>query len=122
KAAVVVADEREQNLRALLNLGHTIGHAIEAVAGYGRLRHGEAVAIGMAAAAQMAEHLDLITAPQRREVEENLALLGLPTRLPPVPGKDAVADIMARSEEHTSELQSRENLVCRLLLEKKKNM
>ncbi|HLS88454.1 MAG TPA: 3-dehydroquinate synthase [Sphingobacteriaceae bacterium] len=95
KAAVVVADEREQNLRALLNLGHTIGHAIEAVAGYGRLRHGEAVAIGMAAAAQMAEHLDLITAPQRREVEENLALLGLPTRLPPVPGKDAVADIMA---------------------------
>lgn len=95
KAAVVVADEREQNLRALLNLGHTIGHAIEAVAGYGQLRHGEAVAIGMAAAAQLAEHSELITAQQRRAMEEHLALLGLPTRLPPVPGKDVVPDILA---------------------------
>lgn len=57
KAQVVSQDEREQGLRAILNLGHTIGHALEAVAGYGELTHGEAIAIGMTGAARLAVKL-----------------------------------------------------------------
>ena len=53
KAEVVSQDERENDLRAILNLGHTIGHALEAVAGYGELLHGEAISIGMVGAARM---------------------------------------------------------------------
>lgn len=56
KAQIVGSDETEQGLRAILNLGHTLGHAFEATAGYGRLLHGEAIAIGMAAAAKLAEY------------------------------------------------------------------
>jgi 3-dehydroquinate synthase len=55
KAIVVSQDERENDLRAILNLGHTIGHALEAVAGYGELLHGEAIAIGMVGAAKLAQ-------------------------------------------------------------------
>ncbi|MCQ4085794.1 3-dehydroquinate synthase [Saccharibacillus sp. JS10] len=55
KAQIVSRDERENDLRAILNLGHTLGHAIEAVAGYGQFLHGEAIAIGMAAAAMLGE-------------------------------------------------------------------
>ncbi len=57
KAAIVSADEREQGRRALLNFGHTFGHAVENVAGYGRFTHGEAVALGMRAALHLSEHL-----------------------------------------------------------------
>lgn len=57
KADVVSRDERENDLRAILNLGHTIGHAIEAVAGYGEYLHGEAIAIGMAGSARLAVRL-----------------------------------------------------------------
>ncbi|NEW06073.1 3-dehydroquinate synthase [Paenibacillus sp. SYP-B3998] len=55
KSIVVSQDERENDLRAILNLGHTIGHALEAVAGYGELLHGEAIAIGMVGAAKLAQ-------------------------------------------------------------------
>jgi len=55
KAEIVAADEREQSVRALLNFGHTFGHAIESLAGYGQWRHGEAVAVGMLVAAQIAQ-------------------------------------------------------------------
>ena len=58
KAQVVTADEREETgLRAVLNFGHTIAHAIEAVSGYGKVLHGEAVAIGMVAESRLAERL-----------------------------------------------------------------
>ena len=67
KANVVSQDEREGGLRAILNLGHTIGHAIEAVGGYGRFLHGEAIAIGMAGSARLAESLaDLRICTMRR--------------------------------------------------------
>lgn len=61
KAAVVSADERESGIRAILNYGHTIGHALEAVTGYGRYRHGEAVILGMIAAGRIAERKGLMT-------------------------------------------------------------
>lgn len=60
KAAVVTADEREQGVRAHLNYGHTFGHAIETVSGYARFLHGEAVSIGMCAAAELARSLGMV--------------------------------------------------------------
>ncbi len=81
KAAVVMRDERETGLRQILNFGHTIAHALETVAGY-RLLHGEAVAIGMAAEARLSERLGGLPAAERRRLEQLLAALRLPTRLP----------------------------------------
>jgi shikimate kinase/3-dehydroquinate synthase len=76
KLAVVAADERDAGARAALNLGHTVGHAIEAATAYGRYRHGEAIGLGLLAA------LDLSDAPALRdEVEALLTRHGLPTRL-----------------------------------------
>lgn len=82
KAAVVTADEREHGPRMALNLGHTIGHAIEAALGYGQWLHGEAVAAGLVAAADLAMRLDLTSADDVRRIKELLTALGLPTRLP----------------------------------------
>ncbi len=84
KAAIVRADEREQTAsggRALLNLGHTFGHAIEAVAGYGIYLHGEAVAVGLVLAAELSARLGLLEETYVRRVETLLKAVGLPTRL-----------------------------------------
>ena len=79
KARIVAADEREAGIRALLNLGHTFGHALEAVTGYSdRLVHGEAVAIGMAMAFRFSERLRLCAAGTAARVERHLAAAGLP--------------------------------------------
>ena len=83
KAAVVAADERETGDRALLNLGHTFGHAMEAEAGYGAaLLHGEAVSIGMVLAFDLSVRLGLCPAPDADRVRRHLADVGLPTRIP----------------------------------------
>jgi 3-dehydroquinate synthase len=84
KARIVEADEREtasEGGRALLNLGHTFGHAIENVAGYGDYLHGEAVAIGLSAATRLSHHLGLIDAAVIDRVERVLSAHHLPTRL-----------------------------------------
>jgi 3-dehydroquinate synthase len=84
KARVVEADERElakEGGRALLNLGHTFGHAIEQVTGYGVYLHGEAVAIGLAAAARLSQKLGYIAAAQVERVEKVLKAHALPIRL-----------------------------------------
>ncbi len=79
KAAIVIADEREKGMRALLNLGHTFGHAFEAAAGYdGRLLHGEAVAAGMVCAFRLSHRLGLCAAEDVLRVEHHLAAAGLP--------------------------------------------
>jgi 3-dehydroquinate synthase len=90
KARVVAADEREETgARAVLNLGHTLGHAIEAVSGYGTIRHGEAVAIGMVAAGRLALGRSLWSARWQAEMEALLQGVGLPVRLPaPLPARD----------------------------------
>ena len=62
KAGVVERDERETGERMLLNYGHTVGHALEAAAGYGTLLHGEAVAVGMQAAARIAHRMGMLDA------------------------------------------------------------
>jgi 3-dehydroquinate synthase len=80
KAAVVMEDETETGVRAHLNFGHTFAHAIEATAGFGEILHGEAVALGMIAASELAAALGECAADVPRRVRELVALAGLPTR------------------------------------------
>jgi len=80
KADVVERDERESGDRMLLNYGHTVGHALEAGTGYGTLLHGEAVAIGMQAAAHIARGLDMLSDQDARRQMQLLRDLGLPLR------------------------------------------
>lgn len=88
KARIVEMDERETGRRQLLNLGHTIGHALEAATGFSVLGHGEAVAIGLVAACQLSFLLGLLPAADRDRVERLLAMHRLPTRLPNVGWRD----------------------------------
>ena len=84
KARIVEADEREtaaEGGRALLNLGHTFGHAIEQVTGYGTYLHGEAVAVGLCAAARLSQKLGYIGAAEVARVDKVVAAHALPTRL-----------------------------------------
>jgi len=84
KAAIVARDEREDGDRALLNLGHTFGHAFEAATGFSdRLLHGEAVAIGMTMAFRLSARLGLCPGQDALRAERHLAAVGLPTRPPP---------------------------------------
>ncbi len=82
KADVVTRDEREGGLRAILNFGHTFGHALEACAGYGALLHGEAVAIGMVFAARLSERLAGLAPGSTEVLERQLRAFDLPVRAP----------------------------------------
>jgi 3-dehydroquinate synthase len=95
KAEVVAADERESGLRALLNLGHTFGHAIENGLGYGEWLHGEAVAAGMAMAADLSVRQGWLQAADVRRIETLLARAGLPTRAPDEIAPVRMAELMA---------------------------
>ena len=87
KAAIVAEDETEQGVRALLNLGHTFGHALEAATGYGnRLLHGEGVAIGMVQAFRFSEHLKHCKPGTADRVAKHLTSVGLPTRMSEIEG------------------------------------
>jgi 3-dehydroquinate synthase len=82
KVRVIEADPYEQGIRAALNLGHTIGHAVELVSGF-QLLHGEAVAIGTAAEARLAERLAVAGPGLAERITETLSALGLPVEIPP---------------------------------------
>jgi 3-dehydroquinate synthase len=84
KATVVAKDEREQNLRAILNFGHTFGHAIEAATAYETFLHGEAVGVGMLIAASLSHRLGLIDAEIKNRVRDILCRAGLPIEAPRV--------------------------------------
>ncbi len=92
KARVVAEDEREAGPRAILNYGHTVGHALESASGY-RAAHGRAVAFGMQAAARIAARLGRCAPDLVRRQDELLAAFGLPGALPPVPLPDLLAAI-----------------------------
>jgi len=95
KAEIVARDERETGDRALLNLGHTFGHALEAVTGFSdRLFHGEGVAVGMVLAAEFSAHLNMISAGEAARVQRHLAQVGLPTQLQDIAGfqQEGLAD------------------------------
>jgi 3-dehydroquinate synthase len=91
KARVVAADERESGLRAILNFGHTFGHAIEAGMGFGVWLHGEAVAVGMVMASDLSERLGLMPAGFRVRMQRLIARAGLPTQGPPLPLDEFIA-------------------------------
>ncbi|MGO4707013.1 3-dehydroquinate synthase [Microvirga sp. 2MCAF38] len=105
KAAVVVRDEHENGDRALLNLGHTFGHALERITAYDstRLVHGEGVAIGMTLAFRFSAALGLCPQADADRVEAHLVEVGLPTRLDQVPGgcgtPDELLDAMAQDKK-----------------------
>ena len=104
KAAVVARDEFETGDRALLNLGHTFGHALEAGAGFSqRLLHGEAVAVGMAQAFRFSAEQGLCTAEDARRVEAHLHAVGLPTRIRNIPGElpdtDGLMNLIAQDKK-----------------------
>jgi 3-dehydroquinate synthase len=94
KAQVVSADERESGLRMTLNYGHTTGHALEAATGYETLLHGEAVAVGMVAAAHIGRALGLITAEEEARQNRLIARYGLPLRAPGI-DVETVIDAMS---------------------------
>jgi shikimate kinase/3-dehydroquinate synthase len=97
KLRIVARDERDSGLRQVLNLGHTVGHAIEAVTGYAAYRHGEAVALGLLAALRLSDQSQL-----RDEVEQLLSGRGLPTRLSHA-DPDAVVMATARDKKRLGE-------------------
>ena len=96
KADVVVADERENGRRALLNLGHTFGHALEAATAYDstRLVHGEGVSIGMVLAHRFSNRLNLIGVEDVARVEAHLKAVGLPTSMDEIPGELPSTDVL----------------------------
>jgi len=91
KADVVESDENEQGLRAILNYGHTFGHAVETLAGYGVVRHGEAVAIGMVLAARTAARLGLGSQNDVARISALLKAFDLPVDPPAFPAEDYLA-------------------------------
>lgn len=108
KAAIVARDERETGERALLNLGHTFGHALEAATGFSdRLFHGEGVAIGMVLAAELSAELGMIGQSDASRVKTHLAEVGLPTHLQDIAGfaqegladADALMTLMAQDKK-----------------------
>lgn len=104
KAEIVAADEREQGLRALLNLGHTFGHALEAQIGFeDKLKHGEAVAIGMIMALELSVRLAMASETDRDSLRDHLKTVGLPVDLKELAGgnwtADALLDHMGRDKK-----------------------
>ena len=98
KARVVERDEQEAELRAVLNYGHTIGHALEAATGYERWTHGEAVSLGIVAAARLAGRLGLANAATVERQERLLTAVGLPTGAEAIDA-DAVLNAMRRDKK-----------------------
>jgi 3-dehydroquinate synthase len=108
KAAIVARDERENGERALLNLGHTFGHALEAATGFSdRLFHGEGVAVGMVLAAEFSAQLGMLPEADALRVKHHLAEVGLPTHLQDIAGftqegladADALMALMAQDKK-----------------------
>jgi 3-dehydroquinate synthase len=108
KAAIVARDERETGERALLNLGHTFGHALEAATGFSdRLFHGEGVAVGMVLAAEFSAQLGKLSDADAARIKRHLAAVGLPTRLQDIAGfaqegladADALMALMAQDKK-----------------------
>ena len=105
KAQVVGADERESGLRAILNFGHTFGHAIEAGLGFGVWLHGEAVGTGMVMAADLSARLGLIDSTLVRRIERLVERAGLPIRGPAWPAQDYLAHMRLDKKAEAGEIR-----------------
>ncbi len=97
KAEVVARDEHDLGLRNILNFGHTIGHGIESTSGF-NVKHGQAVAIGMYAAARLSNYLDILDISEVERLKKLIERAGLPTRIPQV-NLDDLAKIMAKDKK-----------------------
>ena len=108
KARVVAADETEQGERALLNLGHTFGHAFERLTNYdgARLVHGEGVAIGMACAFRFSRELGLCSGQDAVRIENHLRAVGLPTRIGEIPGLRATPEEILAAMRQDKKVES----------------
>ena len=104
KARVVSSDERERGLRQVLNFGHTVGHALEALTGYRRLRHGEGVAYGMLAATRVAARLGRITAPEAERITALVHSVGGLPALPRLSPERIYAQLSADKKRRGGEL------------------
>ena len=98
KASVIERDEREAELRHVLNYGHTIGHALEAATGYARYAHGEAVSLGIVAEARLARRLGIADDETTARQERMLETLGLPVRAPSI-DVEPIVSAMARDKK-----------------------
>jgi 3-dehydroquinate synthetase len=101
KVAVIETDPYERGIRAALNLGHTVGHAVELVSGF-RLRHGEAIAIGTVVEARLAERLGKAQAGLSEQIAVTFAGLGLPTGIPPELAREAIIEAMKVDKKKAS--------------------
>ena len=99
KARVVAADEREGGIRAILNLGHTFGHAIETAQGYGQWLHGEAVAVGMLLAVELSARRGLVPASEVQVLHDLLVAAGLPVRPPVDMTPETFIELMGRDKK-----------------------
>ncbi len=111
KKAVVVADEKESGERALLNFGHTFGHALETLTGYETLLHGEAVAIGMVLASHLSEILGMAPVGTTKRLQALIEALGLPSTLPDGQDPQTIIDRMRLDKKN------RDNTIRLVLLE-----
>jgi len=105
KAEIVARDEREGNLRMLLNFGHTLAHAVETLTGYEKVLHGEAVAMGMVAAARRSEALGFAPAGTAARIASLAARFGLPTELPPFPRNAYISALRVDKKMRDSRIQ-----------------
>ena len=99
KAEIVGEDEHENGVRALLNLGHTFGHALETLQGYGALLHGEAIALGMLCASRLSVRRGLWSSASHDRLRALLLTMGLPVVLETLPDAQAAWDVMARDKK-----------------------
>ncbi len=106
KAAIVARDERETGERALLNLGHTFGHALEAATGFSdRLLHGEGVAVGTVLALDLSARLGLSPAADTQRYARHLKAVGLPAAIADIPGPRADADTLIAAMAHDKKVK-----------------
>jgi len=99
KLRVVAEDERDLGLRATLNLGHTIGHGIEAAGGYDRYRHGEAISLGLLAALRISREMTGLDVAWRERTRQVIERHGLPSRLDPAVGTDEILSAVQRDKK-----------------------
>jgi 3-dehydroquinate synthase len=101
KMNIVDQDEREElGIRPLLNLGHTFGHAIESASGWGAMRHGEAISIGMVCAAELSSREGYLPSDVRERIEKLCFSFGLPTRIPPALSASQLIRLMRQDKKN----------------------
>ena len=93
KGEVVEKDEKEENLRAILNYGHTIGHAVESLTSYTTYKHGEGVAMGMVSAANLSQAMGLLKKEDSQRIQSLLEAVGLPINLPVLNLEELIASL-----------------------------